>query len=158
MCTTLHATCRMHYCTRLRINLQYYVIFLLEGFFLLDRLNQVDCSPTINLSVCLGLIRSAYCIFMLHCPTVQQPWLRDYVLFNANLRSHAKNDLEKNLHKFFVNSIFGKSMEQVRNRETVHIISNIRQLRYYVTQATFKSFEILNKNLVIIFMKRPVVR
>jgi hypothetical protein len=88
---------------------------------------------------------------------VQKPWLREYVLFNARLRSQAKNDFEKNLYKFFVNSIFGKSMEQVRNRETVHIISNIRQLKYYAAQSTFKSYQILNPNLVIVFMRRAIV-
>jgi uncharacterized protein YeeX (DUF496 family) len=44
----------------------------------------------------------------------QKAWLKDYVLFNAKLRIEAQNDFEKNLYKFFVNSIFGKSMEQVR--------------------------------------------
>jgi hypothetical protein len=37
------------------------------------------------------------------------------------------------------------------HRETVRIISNVKQLRYFVNQATFK-------NLVIVFMKKPVVQ
>ena len=39
-----------------------------------------------------------------------------YVNLNASLRAAAKNPFEEKLYKFFVNSVFGKSMENVRNR------------------------------------------
>jgi len=87
----------------------------------------------------------------------QEAWLKDYILFNSELRKSAKNVFEKNLYKFFINSIFGRSMMQKRNREDAIIICNQNRLKYLVGQSTFKHFQIISQNLVIVYMKKPKV-
>jgi len=84
----------------------------------------------------------------------QKPWLRDFVKLNSDLRKNAKNDLDRNLYKLVLNATFGKSMQQVRNKEDVHIVNSLNRVKNLTRQANFKRFEILKDQLVIMFRKK----
>ena len=78
----------------------------------------------------------------------QSTWLKNYIDFNTQQRTMASNDFEKDFFKLMNNSMFGKTMENLRNRRKVDLINSERRLKKIVAQPTFKSFIIFHKDLL----------
>ena len=52
----------------------------------------------------------------------QRRWLEKYISFNTQKRNRAENDFEKDFSKLIVNAVFGKFLENVRNRLELELI------------------------------------
>src|SRR5277367_1434270 len=74
---------------------------------------------------------------------------KDYIDFNTNERSKAKSDFKKSYYKQINCSLFGKSMEDVRNRTKVRMMSNAVDYQHEVAKPHFLSATILAPNLVL---------
>lgn len=78
----------------------------------------------------------------------QCPWLAKYIQFNTTKRQEARNDFEKNFFKLMCNSVFGKTMENLRNRVDIKLVNSETTLRKYVSKPSFQRCQIFNEDLV----------
>ena len=80
----------------------------------------------------------------------QSPWLKKYIDFNTNKRTLSKNDFEKNFFKLMNNSVFGKTMENLRKRVDVRLVTTKEKLLKLTSKPTYVSSKIFNENLVAV--------
>ena len=78
----------------------------------------------------------------------QSPWLKQYIDFNTEKRKHARNPFEKDFFKLMNNSVFGKTMENLRKRVDVRLVTNEKKLLKLTSKPTYVSSKIFNENLV----------
>ena len=88
----------------------------------------------------------------------QQPWLKSYIDFNTQQRAQATNTFEKNFFKLMNNSVFGKTMENVRNHRKVDIVHSKCKAEKLIAMPTFKRCTIFRENLVAIERNKSTVK
>ena len=77
----------------------------------------------------------------------QNKWLEKYINFNIRKRSQAVNGFEKDSYKLLNNAIYGKTMENVRNRLKIKFVKKddyreiIKQLSELTFNGVHKSYE-----------------
>ena len=77
---------------------------------------------------------------------------------NTNLRKDAKNDLEKDFFKLISNSVFGKTMENVRNHRDIRIVTTDKRRIILASEPNYHSTKYISKDLLIMEIKKTVVR
>ena len=80
----------------------------------------------------------------------QSPWLKKYIDFNTNKRTLSSNDFEKNFFKLMNNSVFGKTMENLRKRVDVRLVTDKEKLLKLASKPSYVSSKIFNENLVAV--------
>ncbi|BFZ23189.1 hypothetical protein BsWGS_26228 [Bradybaena similaris] len=75
----------------------------------------------------------------------QEAWMKPYIEMNTALRAAAKSDFEKDLYKLANNAVYGKTMENVRNRISVVLVhpeEDKEKLRRLIANPAFKGRDI----------------
>jgi hypothetical protein len=84
----------------------------------------------------------------------QSDFLKKYIDLNTDLRKKSKNDFEKDLYKLMNNSVFGKTMENIRGRIDLELVNNEKRAKSITTSPLYNSFNIINQDLVSILSNR----
>ena len=84
----------------------------------------------------------------------QEAWLKHYIDMNTDLRKHAKNDFEKDFFKLMNNSVFGKTMENVRNHKYIKIVTMDKRRTILASVPNYHSTKYISKDLLIMEMKK----
>ena len=85
---------------------------------------------------------------------IESEWLKSYIDMNTKLRAKAKNNFEKDFYKLMNNSVFGKTMENIRNRVNVKLVNTEEKLRKLIAKPNFRSRKFFSENLVSVHMKK----
>ena len=84
----------------------------------------------------------------------ESQWLKKYIALNTDLRTKAKNEFEKDVFKLMNNSVFGKTMENIRNRSVIKLVTDKIKAKRLAAKPNFKHCNIFNEDLVAIHMKK----
>ena len=87
----------------------------------------------------------------------QSPWLKNYIDFNTKKRSVARNTFEKDFFKLMNNSIYGKTMENLRKRVDVKLVSSKDDLLKLTASPCFQSHRIMNEDLIAVKRMKEVL-
>ena len=80
----------------------------------------------------------------------QSPWLKTCIDFNTQKRTVEESSFEKDFFKLMNNSVFRKTIENLRKRVNVTLINNPEKLLKHASKPTFISCKIFNENLVAV--------
>ena len=84
--------------------------------------------------------------------------LKPYIDLNTDLRKDAKNDFEKYFFKLMNNSVFGKTMENVRNHRHIRLVKTDKRRSILASEPNYHSTKYISKNLLVMEMKKTEVR
>ena len=84
----------------------------------------------------------------------ESSWLAEYIQMNTALRTKATSSFEKDFFKLANNSVFGKTMENVRNRVDIRLVNSKEKFLKLASKPNYHSCTIFSENLVAVHMKR----
>ena len=88
----------------------------------------------------------------------QEAWLKPYIDMNTELRKAAKNDFEKDLFKLMNNSVFGKTMENIRKHRDIKLVTTDKKRSKLVSEPNYHTINLISEDLSIIEMKKTKVK
>ena len=84
----------------------------------------------------------------------ESQWLKKYIDINTDLRTMAINEFEKEQYKLMNNAVFGKTMENIRNRVDIQLVTDEKKAERLAARVNFKHCNIFSENLTAIHMKK----
>lgn len=85
----------------------------------------------------------------------QSDFMKKYIMLNTEKRQQSKNDFEKDFYKLMNNSVYGKTMENVRNRINFRLISTEEQA---MRVKNLKRYTIFDGDLVGVHIQKMEVK
>ena len=88
----------------------------------------------------------------------KKEWLKPYIDMNTELRKEAKNDFEKDLFKLMNNSVFGKTMENIRKHRDIKLVTTEKKRSKLVSEPNYHTINLISEDLSITEMKKTKVK
>ena len=77
---------------------------------------------------------------------------------NTELRKEAKNEFEKDFFKLMNNSVFRKTMENVRKHKNIKLVTNNKKRNKLVSEPNYHTTKHISENLLIVEIKKTEVK
>jgi hypothetical protein len=88
----------------------------------------------------------------------QSDWLKKYIDFNTTERAKSKSDFEKDFFKLMNNAVFGKTMENMRNRVDIKLFSDKDKALKQIAKPQYQDHKIYGENLLAIKQLQKCVK
>ena len=83
--------------------------------------------------------------------------MKIYINFNTEKRTNAANSFEKKYLKLMIDSVYGKTMENLRKRINVRLVKNEKDFLKYTSRTSHITHKIFDKNYAAIHEIKPVL-
>ena len=77
---------------------------------------------------------------------------------NTDLRKEANDEFEKVYFRLMNSSVFGKTMENVRNHRDIKIVTTDRQRKKFAWEPSYHKTKYISQDLLIMEMKKVEVK
>ena len=88
----------------------------------------------------------------------QKEWLKLYIDMNTELRKTTNNDFEKDLSKLIYNSVFGKTMENIRKHREIKLVTTDKKRSKLVSEPNYHTINLISEDLSITEIKKTKVK
>ena len=76
----------------------------------------------------------------------QKEWLKPYIDMNTELRKAGKNDFEKDFFKLMNNSVFGKTMENIRKYRDIKLVTTDKKRSKLVSEPNYHTINLISED------------
>ena len=87
----------------------------------------------------------------------QSDWMKNYIDFNTNKKMNAANDFEKYFFILMINSVYRKTMENLRKRINVTLVNNKKDFLKYTNRPTYITHKVFGKDYATIHEIKQVL-
>ena len=87
----------------------------------------------------------------------QSDWMKKYIDFNTEKRKNTTNDFEKDFFKLMINSVYGKTIENLRKRINVRFVNNEKDFFKYTSKPTNVTHTLFERDYAAIHEINPVL-
>ena len=88
----------------------------------------------------------------------QEAWFKHYIDMNTELRKEAKKDFDKGLFELMNNSVFGKTMENIRKHREIKPVTTDKKRSKLVSEPNYHTINLISEDLSIIETKKTKVK
>ena len=87
----------------------------------------------------------------------QSGWMKKYIDFNTEKSKNAANDTKKDFFKLMINSVYGKTIENLRKRINLRFVNNEKDFLKYTRRPTNVTHKLFDKDFAAIHEIKPVL-
>jgi len=84
----------------------------------------------------------------------EEPWMKSYIELNTKFRTEASSEFDKDFFKLMNNSVFGKTMENIRNRNDVRLQTEKKFAEKLASKPNYGRVTIFSEHLIAVHMKK----
>ena len=87
----------------------------------------------------------------------QSNWMKKYIDSNTEKRINAANDFEKHFFKLMINTVHGKTTENLRKGIKSRLVNNAKDILKYTSKPTYISHKIFGEDYTAIHEIKPAL-
>ena len=87
----------------------------------------------------------------------QSDWMKNYIDFNTEKKTKVTSKFEKKFFKLMINSVYDKTIENLRKRINIRLVNNEKKFFKYTSKPTHITQKIFDKNYAAIHEIKPIL-